>query len=206
MDRAIAWCAAALGLANFGLVLSVVVPLCKSRAAARREQSAVGSRLGLLIELGLLLFGAAALTLSALALTAALGSDVVEHFLHRWGILGLAAVFLVVFLLMRRDFVPVLDGVRRSERALKVLLGAFQPASLDPRSLGLSYREEEVLAVIAAGKATDQQIAETLFISPATAATHVRNILRKADLHDRRQLVLIGLERSGPPDPAGSGR
>jgi DNA-binding CsgD family transcriptional regulator len=39
-----------------------------------------------------------------------------------------------------------------------------------------------------------QEIADTLFISAATAGTHVRNILRKASLHDRRQLVLIGLQ------------
>ena len=51
-----------------------------------------------------------------------------------------------------------------------------------------------MLAVIAAGKVSDQEIAQTWFISSATAATHVRNILKKAGLHHRRQLRLIGLE------------
>ena len=57
------------------------------------------------------------------------------------------------------------------------------------------------MAVISTGKVSDQEIAETLFISTATAATHVRNILKKAGLHDRRQLVLIGLQ-SRPAEPS----
>ena len=74
-----------------------------------------------------------------------------------------------------------------------MVLGAFEPALLNPQNLDLSVRELEVLAVIAAGKISDQEIGDILFISPSTAATHVRNILKKAGLHDRRQLVLIGL-------------
>lgn len=89
---------------------------------------------------------------------------------------------------------PLLEAVNRSGRALSTMLGVIESDSLDPADLGLSSREQEVLAVIVAGKVSDQDIAEALYISPATAATHVRNILRKAGLHDRRQLVLIGLQ------------
>jgi DNA-binding CsgD family transcriptional regulator len=45
------------------------------------------------------------------------------------------------------------------------------------------------------GETSDEQIAATLFISPATAATHVRNILRKARLTSRMDLMLVGARR-----------
>jgi DNA-binding CsgD family transcriptional regulator len=101
--------------------------------------------------------------------------------LFRSGLAALAAIL------------PIVGAVRRSERALGVVLGAFEPVLPNLRNLNLSVREMEVLAVIAAGKVSDQEIGDTLFISPSTAATHVRNILKKAELHDRRQLILIGL-------------
>ena len=41
------------------------------------------------------------------------------------------------------------------------------------------------------GYLSDQRIGDLLKISPSTAATHIRNILRKAALHDRRDLLLL---------------
>jgi predicted ATPase/DNA-binding NarL/FixJ family response regulator len=49
---------------------------------------------------------------------------------------------------------------------------------------GLSARELEVLRLVAAGR-SNQEIAESLYISPTTAATHVRNLLSKLDLSSR---------------------
>ena len=43
-------------------------------------------------------------------------------------------------------------------------------------ALGLSARESEVLALVAAGR-TNGQIARELFISPKTASVHVTHIL-----------------------------
>ncbi len=157
------------------------------------EKSALGGRIGLLIEWGLLAYGVGALLRGGCAVLAAVGAGTAERLLKDWGLLSVSATVLVVFLAMRREFLPVMHAVRRSERALGVVLGAFEPALLNPQNLDLSVRELEVLAVIAAGKVSDQEIGDILFISPSTAATHVRNILKKAGLHDRRQLVLIGL-------------
>lgn len=56
---------------------------------------------------------------------------------------------------------------------------------------GLTDRELQVLEVIGAGTISDKAIAEELFISPATAATHVKNILRKTGLASRRDLLLL---------------
>jgi DNA-binding CsgD family transcriptional regulator len=51
---------------------------------------------------------------------------------------------------------------------------------------GLSSREFEVLRLIAAGK-TNQEIADALFISLSTVASHVRNIFDKTNVANRAQ-------------------
>lgn len=59
--------------------------------------------------------------------------------------------------------------------------------------LDLTRREREVVALIGTGVVSDRDLAAALVISPATAGTHVRNVLRKAGMHDRRELVLLAL-------------
>jgi len=54
-----------------------------------------------------------------------------------------------------------------------------QPRSLQPYPDGLTQREVEVLGLIAIGK-SNRDIANTLFVSPNTVASHVRSILTKA--------------------------
>jgi DNA-binding NarL/FixJ family response regulator len=58
---------------------------------------------------------------------------------------------------------------------------------------GLTEREREVMALVATGM-TNDQIAEQLVISPATAKTHISRILMKLGAHDRAQLVVIAYE------------
>jgi DNA-binding NarL/FixJ family response regulator len=62
-------------------------------------------------------------------------------------------------------------------------------------------REREVLALVAAGMSNDE-IAEHLVISPATARTHVSRILTKLGARDRAQLVVLAYE-SGLVTPRG---
>jgi DNA-binding NarL/FixJ family response regulator len=57
----------------------------------------------------------------------------------------------------------------------------------------LTSREREVLALVAAGR-SNEEIAEALVVSPATAKTHVSHILSKLDARDRAQLVVIAYE------------
>ena len=54
----------------------------------------------------------------------------------------------------------------------------------------LTAREREVLGLVAQGL-SNQQIAERLVISPATAKTHVSRVMMKLHAHDRAQLVVI---------------
>jgi DNA-binding NarL/FixJ family response regulator len=63
-----------------------------------------------------------------------------------------------------------------------------------PDSLsGLTDREREVLALVAAGLSNDE-IAEELVISPATSRTHVSRIMMKLGARDRAQLVVIAFQ------------
>jgi DNA-binding NarL/FixJ family response regulator len=65
----------------------------------------------------------------------------------------------------------------------------------------LTDREREVLAAVARGL-SNAEIAETLFISPATAKTHVGHLLTKLQARDRAQLVVAAYE-SGVVTPGG---
>ena len=65
---------------------------------------------------------------------------------------------------------------------------AEPPSPLD--SLGLTVREQEVLALVAMGR-TNGQIAETLFISPKTATVHVSNILAKLGVRNRVEAATV---------------
>ena len=50
--------------------------------------------------------------------------------------------------------------------------------------LGLTPREAEVLALVAAGR-TNRQIGDELYVSDKTASVHVSNILRKLGVNSR---------------------
>jgi DNA-binding NarL/FixJ family response regulator len=63
------------------------------------------------------------------------------------------------------------------------------PAILDV----LTEREREVLQEVARGS-SNNEIADSLNISPSTAKTHVSRILMKLDARDRAQLVVIAYE------------
>jgi len=74
-----------------------------------------------------------------------------------------------------------------------------------PQSLhGLTDREREVLVLVARGL-SNSEIAERLFVTPATAKTHVARLLMKLDARDRAQLIVIayesGLVTPQPPGP-----
>ncbi|HWC79913.1 MAG TPA: response regulator transcription factor [Pseudonocardiaceae bacterium] len=64
----------------------------------------------------------------------------------------------------------------------------------DPGALReVTEREREVLALVGGGLSNDE-IAQTLVISPATARTHVSRIMTKLRARDRAQLVVLAYE------------
>ncbi|HEY2792443.1 MAG TPA: response regulator transcription factor [Micromonosporaceae bacterium] len=68
------------------------------------------------------------------------------------------------------------------------------PVSTPPQSLdALTDREREVMALVGAGM-SNEQIAEQLVVSPATAKTHVSRAMGKLGARDRAQLVVYAYE------------
>jgi DNA-binding NarL/FixJ family response regulator len=70
---------------------------------------------------------------------------------------------------------------------------AGRPALATDRLAALTEREREVLAEVGAGR-SNAEIGERLFISAATARTHVSRLLGKLGARDRAQLVVLAYE------------
>jgi DNA-binding NarL/FixJ family response regulator len=79
----------------------------------------------------------------------------------------------------------------------KRMIEEFAAHAKEPHATGgldqLTDREREVMALVAAGLSNDD-IAKRLFVSPATAKTHVSRAMVKLGARDRAQLVVIAYE------------
>lgn len=60
--------------------------------------------------------------------------------------------------------------------------------------LPLTRREQEILALIAAGK-SNQEIATTLYITPGTVRVHVHTIIQKLGVRDRTQAAVLAIQK-----------
>ena len=95
---------------------------------------------------------------------------------------------------------PLRAEIESLARRGRLDLGTDAATSPEPEpsspleDLGLTPREQEVLALVALGR-TNGQIAETLFISPKTATVHVSNILAKLGASGRTEAAAIGRRR-----------
>ena len=128
--------------------------------------------------------------------------------------------------LLSRDTEPaaLVDGVRTvaaggaalSSAVVRALIAELasqpDPSLPGPKQLDeLTSREREVMALVATGLSNDQ-IAQHLLVTPATAKTHVSRALMKLRAHNRAQLVTLAYESglvrpkqpraSTPRDPA----
>jgi DNA-binding NarL/FixJ family response regulator len=77
------------------------------------------------------------------------------------------------------------------------LIGEFAARAKEPHDAAgldeLTDREQEVLALVADGL-SNHEIAKRLYVSPATAKTHVSRAMIKLRARDRAQLVVIAYE------------
>jgi DNA-binding NarL/FixJ family response regulator len=80
-----------------------------------------------------------------------------------------------------------------TRRLISEIAGRAAKPVPNARLNALTEREREVLELVAAGLSNDE-IAERLVLSPATAKTHVSRILTKLDARDRAQLVVLAYE------------
>jgi DNA-binding CsgD family transcriptional regulator len=76
-------------------------------------------------------------------------------------------------------------GLRLAKRAPSA---AFEKNAAALAALGITLREEEVLALLAAGK-SNKEIADALGISPNTVKTQVASLYQKLDVQRRTQAV-----------------
>jgi DNA-binding NarL/FixJ family response regulator len=92
-------------------------------------------------------------------------------------------------------------------RVIDELAGQPDPPGASPELLDeLTARELEVMALVAAGLRNDE-IAQRLVVTLATAKTHVSRVMTKLRAHHRAQLVTLAYETGlvHPRRPAGGG-
>ena len=109
------------------------------------------------------------------------------------------------FLVKDTDPVDLLRGIRAvaegdallSPGVTRRLVAEFAARAKQPGATpaldSLTDREREVMALVAAGL-SNQEIAERLVVSPATAKTHVSRAMVKLGARDRAQLVVYAYE------------
>jgi DNA-binding CsgD family transcriptional regulator len=93
-----------------------------------------------------------------------------------------------------------LGKARTAQSALAAARNAAEAVDLDKivaratakSRFDLTVREQEVLALVAAGK-SDAEIAESLFISKKTASVHVANVKAKLGASNRVEIATIAL-------------
>jgi len=73
-------------------------------------------------------------------------------------------------------------------------LSRMAPTHVESDETDLTYREQSVLSLVAEGK-SDKEIADELSISLHTVKTHMRNILVKLHVNNRRQAAQAGRQR-----------
>jgi DNA-binding NarL/FixJ family response regulator len=119
------------------------------------------------------------------------------------------------FLVKDTEPVDLLAGIRAvaggdallSPSVTRRLIAEFasrsRPATASDALDPLTEREREVVALVGEGLSNDE-IAERLVVSPATAKTHVSRAMVKLHARDRAQLVVIAYE-SGLVRPGWAG-
>ncbi|RII09486.1 Response regulator protein VraR [Streptomyces sp. YIM 130001] len=80
-----------------------------------------------------------------------------------------------------------------TRRLIAEFAGRSRQPDPSPRLNALTEREREVMGLVGEGLSNDE-IAQRLVLSPATAKTHVSRIMTKLDVRDRAQLVILAYE------------
>lgn len=90
-----------------------------------------------------------------------------------------------------------------TSRLMQTFISGPAPSELPAPVAGLTEREIEVLRLVARGLSNDA-IARSLLIAPATVKTHINHLFHKLGLEGRAQAVVLAYE-SGLLRPGGDG-
>ena len=93
---------------------------------------------------------------------------------------------------------PLIETVAERPAVAQRVAGAYRElairgAARPERKGRVSPRQLEILRLVAKGMSNDE-IAQRLVLSPATAKTHVSRIMTKLGVRDRAQLVVLAYE------------
>jgi len=83
--------------------------------------------------------------------------------------------------------------LRRSKWRKEKFIGASLPMSSNDPIDELTSREKDVLSLVAKG-ASNQEIAEKLYVREVTVKTHLNNIYKKLNVTNRTQAVLLAMQ------------
>lgn len=97
----------------------------------------------------------------------------------------------LVFLLLLLVFGARLAAAVRRRETLISVISDGSPLDITLSDIDLTPRELDVLLAIQDGKLSNNELAEHLYVSPATVSTHVTKVMKKAGVSDRRELMLI---------------
>lgn len=94
----------------------------------------------------------------------------------------------------RLSLVPVSGELQNNEKIwalhMKPAVHPLSKAYISFHEAGLTGREIEICILVGDGFG-NQEIAERLFISPNTVETHMKNIFKKLEIHNRAQLMAL---------------
>ena len=104
-----------------------------------------------------------------------------------------------IFILTERTIIAIeeLGKTKETEAPARRFQNRFDALA---KRYGLTPREADVARLFVRGRSTSR-IAEDLYISTGTVATHLRNVYHKTDVHSRQELLDL-FERRGDPDEA----
>ncbi|MEU5401830.1 AAA family ATPase [Streptomyces sp. NPDC005963] len=135
----------------------------------------------------------------------ACATELLDHAAETARALGAEPLCQEIALLAQRARVTL--AAPAASTALPAPTASPGPAAPAGPELGLTPREVDVLALVAAGR-SNRQIAEALYISPKTASVHVSNILAKLGVSGRveaaalaHRLRLFPALEEGQPSP-----
>lgn len=124
-------------------------------------------------------------TIALAAIGLAFGAFILDWLEYQYAVRAYSTEIYIILIAVFFAAIGVWAGGRLSQRAPKE---AFERNSQAIKYLGISAREEEVLACLAKGQ-SNKEIARTLGVSPNTIKTHLAKLYEKLDVARRTQAI-----------------